>query len=138
MKKLILILLTATIFVGCKKSTTKPVETPADEPCATKSKIFEGKYIFGDNTADTMTVTFIQNNCPERNSNRYSVKNIYNCVKNSITTIQDKDYIFWSTESDPTGYMVTKDGSSIKITISSNGKIIMSISSGNSDWKKVQ
>lgn len=76
MKTLILVLL---VLMACKKKDVaptpepEPIVIPADTGCKTGTTWFAGKYLYN---SDTITVAFVKNNCPTKNSNTYEMSGL--------------------------------------------------------------
>lgn len=71
MKKLIVIAL-MTMLIACKKKDVTPEPQPDPVPvCQTGITAFPGTYI--DQNASKITIVFLKNNCPTKNSNTYRI-----------------------------------------------------------------
>lgn len=104
MKKLIpliyIILLVFMITEGCKKKDTEPQTQEPEKVCTKQSEIFIGKYqTYNTLKKDTITIVFTKVNCPDDNSNQYTIKGLYKAISNySATHLTNRDYIINSNE----------------------------------------
>lgn len=72
MKKLIAVAVLMIMFVACKKKDVKPEPEPDPVPvCQTGYTLFPGTYT--DQNGSKITIVFLNNNCPTKNSNTYRI-----------------------------------------------------------------
>lgn len=99
MKTIVIIFTLLITVMGCKKKgkEAEPITPPV---CETKTKVFEGKWIFQGGQNDTINIVFDHNSCPVKDVNVYKVNGLGKVINSvsSATVNPDKIYYITSNE----------------------------------------